>query len=101
MENYVPMSTGSMTAVAPSQTPIIEVTARQLEKQIGELQEIAAALESRLTPVLREPEPSQIRPDNPGIASAQSAFAVMLRQRVQEAESIAYRLSSIMRRLEI
>ena len=53
-----------------------------------------------VTPVLREPEPSQIRPDNPGIASAQSAFAVMLRQRVQEAESIAYRLSSIMRRLE-
>lgn len=86
---------------APTQTPVIEVTARQLEKQIGELQEIAAALESRLTPVLREPEPSQIRPDNPGVASAQSAFAVMLRQRVQEAESIAYRLSSIMRRLEI
>ena len=64
-------------------------------------QSLAAALESRLTPVLREPEPSQIRPDNPGIASAQSAFGAMLRQRVQEAESIAYRLSSIMRRLEI
>ncbi len=96
---YVPSS--RVEATAPTQTPIIEVTARQLEKQIGELQEIAAALESRLTPVLREPEPSQIRPDNPGIASAQSAFAVMLRQRVQEAESIAYRLSSIMRRLEI
>jgi hypothetical protein len=96
---YVPSS--RVEATAPTQTPVIEVTARQLEKQIGELQEIAAALESRLTPVLREPEPSQIRPDNPGIASAQSAFAVMLRQRVQEAESIAYRLSSIMRRLEI
>ena len=97
MENYLQGS----TAVTPSQTPVIEVTARQLEKQIAELQEIAAALESRLTPVLREPEPSQIRPDNPGIASAQSAFGAMLRQRVQEAESIAYRLSSIMRRLEI
>ena len=97
MENYLQGS----TAVTPSQTPVIEVTARQLEKQIAELQEIAAALESRLTPVLREPEPSQIRPDNPGIASAQSAFSAMLRQRVQEAESIAYRLSSIMRRLEI
>lgn len=101
MENYVPMSTGSMTATAPSQTPIIEVTARQLEKQIAELQEIAAALESRLTPVLREPEPSQIRSDNPSNPPAQSQFAVMLRQRVQEAESISYRLTSIMRRLEI
>lgn len=97
MENYLQGS----TAVAPSQTPIIEVAARQLEKQIAELQEITSALESRLTPVLREPEPSQIRPDNPGMASAQSAFGAMLRQRVQEAESISYRLASIMRRLEI
>ena len=97
MENYLQGS----TAVIPSQTPIIEVTTRQLEKQLAELQEIAAAFESRLTPVLREPEPSQIRPDNPGMASAQSAFGAMLRQRVQEAESISYRLSSIMRRLEI
>lgn len=97
MENYLQGS----TAVTPNQTPVIEVTARQLEKQIAELQEITVALESRLTPVLREPEPSQICPDNPGMASAQSAFGAMLRQRVQEAESISYRLASIMRRLEI
>lgn len=97
MENYLQGS----TAVTPNQTPVIEVTARQLEKQIAELQEITVALESRLTPVLREPEPSQIRPDNPGMASAQSAFGAMLRQRVQEAESISYRLASIMLRLEI
>lgn len=95
MENYnAPIPTAT-------QTPVIEVTARQLEKQFGELNEIVSALESRLTPVMREPEPSQIRSDNPGIAQAQSIFAVMLRQRVQEAESLSYRLSSIMRRLEI
>jgi len=97
MENYLQGS----VAVAPNQTPAIELTARQLEKQFAELAELAAALESRLTPVMREPEPSQIRSDNPGIPPAQSQFAVMLRQRVQEAESISYRLSSIMRRLEI
>lgn len=94
MDNYA-------VATAPSQTPVIEVTARQLEKQIAEISEIASALESRLSPVMREPEPSQIRSDNPGIAPAQSQMAVMLRQRVAEAESIAYRLSSIMRRLEV
>jgi hypothetical protein len=94
MDNYA-------VATAPSQTPVIEVTSRQLEKQIAEIAEIAAALESRLSPVMREPEPSQIRSDNTSIAPAQSQMAVMLRQRVAEAESIAYRLSSIMRRLEV
>jgi hypothetical protein len=95
MENYnAPIPTAT-------QTPVIEVTSRQLEKQFAELTEIVSALESRLTPVMREPEPSQIRPDNPGVAQAQSIFAIMLRQRVQEAESLSYRLSSIMRRLEI
>ena len=94
MDNYT-------VATAPSQTPVIEVMSRQLEKQIAEIAEIAAALESRLSPVMREPEPSQVRSDNPGVQPAQSQMAVMLRQRVQEAESIAYRLSSIMRRLEV
>ena len=95
MENYnAPIPTAT-------QTPVIEVTSRQLEKQFAELTEIVSALESRLIPVMREPEPSQVRSDNPGVAQAQSIFAVMLRQRVQEAESLSYRLSSIMRRLEI
>ncbi len=95
MENYnAPIPTAT-------QAPVIEVTSRQLEKQFAELIEIVSALEIRLAPVMREPEPSQIRADNPGIAQAQSIFAIMLHQRVQEAESLSYRLSSIMRRLEI
>lgn len=96
MDNYA--LTNAPTA---TQTPAIDITVRQLEKQLAELSEIAATLESRLTTVMREPEPSQVRPDNPGTTPAQSQLAVMLRQRVQEAESISCRLTSIMRRLEI
>ncbi len=84
-----------------TQTPVIEVMTRQLEKQLAELAEISSVLEARLTPVMREPEPSAVRPDNPVITQAQSVFASMLRQRVQETEVISYRLSSILRRLEI
>ena len=101
MDNYLQGSTGAVPMPTTNQTPVIETTSRQLEKQFAELTEIVSALESRLTPVMCEPEPSKVRADNPGISPAQSMFAVMLRQRVQEAESLSYRLSSIMRRLEI
>ncbi len=57
-------------------------------------------MEGRLSIVMREPEPSQNKNLIDG-ASAQSQLAVMLRQRVQEAESLSNRLSSIVRRLEI
>jgi len=104
MKTYAHTPTGSPAEPPqmPTQTPIIEVTARQLEMLIAELQKIADTLESRLTSILCEPEPSQIRPDDPdNISSAESAFTVMLRRRVQEVENVSYQLASIIRRLEI
>lgn len=102
MEKDYVISPRAQTGV---QTPVIEITAQQLGKQIAELQEIAAALETRLSPIMREPEPepsSRIEVTNASSSSpAQSAFAVMLRQRVMEAERVSDRLSSIIRRLEI
>ena len=85
----------------PTQTPVVSVELQRLEKMQMELSEMVAALESRLMVAMREPEPSPSRSDNPSIAPAQSQLAVMLRGRVNEAESLGYRLSSILRRLEI
>lgn len=99
MENYAQPSVVPMPTA--TQPPVIEVASRDLEKMLAELTEITTVLEGRLAPVMREPEPSQVRADNPGITPAQSQIALVLRQRVAEAESIAYRLSSIIRRLEI
>lgn len=93
-----------MEYVSPSSrvetAPPIQVITIELEKQITELNEIAAALESRLTPVLREPEPSGQK-DIAGVSPTQSSFASMLNQRLFEIKSITNRLSAIMRRLEI
>jgi hypothetical protein len=88
-------------APAGTQAPVIETISRDLEKQLAELTDLVTAFESRLAPVMKEPEPSQIRVDNPSVLGSQSSLGSMLRQRVQEAESVSYRLSSIMRRLEI
>lgn len=103
MKTYAHTPTGSPAEPPqmPTQTPIIEVTARQLEMLMAELQKIADSLESRLTSVLCEPEPSKIRPGDPDTVSAQSAFTVMLRRRVREVENILYQLTSIIDRLEI
>jgi hypothetical protein len=95
------MYPNDMSAKVATQTPVISIEFQRLEKTQAELSEMVAALESRLAVAMREPEPSQIRPDNPGVAPAQSQLAIMLRQRVSEAEGLAYRLSSILRRLEI
>lgn len=85
-----------------AQTPVVSLELQRLEKIFAELNEISAALETRLSVVMSEPEPSQIRADNPGMAGrAQSQLAVMLHQRVSDAEGLAYRLSSIVRRLEV
>lgn len=83
-----------------NQTPVVGLELQRLEKQQMELSEIVAALEGRLSIVMREPEPSQNK-NLIDSAPAQSQLAVMLRQRVQEAESLSNRLSSIVRRLEI
>ena len=99
--NDMTNNTTTMTVHGPNQVPAISVEMQRMEKTLAELAETAAALESRLMVAMREPEPSQIRSDNPGVAPAQSQLAVMLHQRVLEAEGVAYRLSSILRRLEI
>ena len=88
------------SAKVATQTPAIEVTARQLEKAHAELSEIVTALEGRLSPVMREPEPSSPRANAVDLP-VQSPLGSMLRQRVAEAESLAYRLSSVVRRLEV
>lgn len=87
-------------AKVATQTPVIEVTSRQLEKAHAELSEIVAALEGRLSPVMREPEPTSPRANAVDMPT-QSPLGSLLRQRVAEAESLAYRLSSIVRRLEV
>lgn len=96
MENYLQGS----TAVAPSQTPIVSIELQRLEKQLEELAQVSAALENRLVFVMREPEQQQ---EKNGVLAppAQSELTVKIRDRVSEAERITYRLSSIMRRLEI
>jgi len=100
MENYLQGSTGAMVATAPSQTPVVSIELQRLEKQLEELAQVSAALENRLVFVMREPEPQQ---EKNGVLAppAQSELTVKIRDRVSEAERITYRLSSIMRRLEI
>ncbi len=100
MENYLQGSTGTMVATAPSQTPVVSIELQRLEKQLEELAQVSAALENRLVFVMREPEPQQ---EKNGVLTppAQSELTVKIRDRVSEAERITYRLSSIMRRLEI
>lgn len=95
------MYTNDISAKDATQTPVVALELQRLEKIHAELSEITAAFELRLAVAMREPEPSIIRSDNPGIAQAQSQLAVMLRQRASEAEGLAYRLSSILRRLDI
>ena len=95
MENYNQGST-----VAPSQTPIVAIELQRLEKQMEELSQVSAALENRLVVAMREPEPSQEK-NNVLSQPAQSELATKIRDRVSEAERITYRLSSIIRRLEV
>ena len=98
MENYLQGSTGAMVATAPSQTPVVSIELQRLEKQLEELAQVSAALENRLVFVMREPQQEK----NGVLAPpAQSELTVKIRDRVSEAERITYRLSSIMRRLEI
>lgn len=90
------------TEIAPSVAPAIDLALRDLEKQVTELSEMAAALEVRLASVMKEPEPVQVRAEKNGqLAPSQSPMASSLRRIVQESASIAYRLSSIITRLEI
>jgi len=94
------MTTNMTVKGGVNQAPAISEIQR-LEKTLTELTETVAALENRLMIAMREPEPSQIRTDNPGVVPAQSQLAVMLHQRVVDAEGATHRLSSILRRLEI
>lgn len=96
MENYLQGS----TAVA-SQTPVVAIELQRMEKQLEELAQVSAALEARLAFIMREPipEPEVNVLKNPTVA--QSELSQKLRDRNSEADRIIYRLSSIMRRLEI
>ena len=87
--------------VKPAQTPIVSIELQRLEKMQMELSEMVAGLESRLMVAMREPETTQKHPDTASIAPTQSQLAVVLRARVNEAESLGYRLASILSRLEI
>jgi len=97
MENYIKSS----TAVEPSQTPVVAIELQRLEKQLEELAHASAALEGRLAFIMREPmlEPESNALKNP--VAAQSELSQKLRDRNSEVERIIYRLSTIMRRLEI
>lgn len=96
MDNYLQGS----TATAPSQTPVVAIELQRLEKQLEELAQVSSALENRLAVAMREPEPTL---EKNGVLTppSQSELATKLRDRISEAERITYRLSSIMRRLEI
>ena len=95
------MYPNDMSAKVGSTVPVISAELQRLEKSQMELSEVVSALEGRLSVAMREPEMSQIRTENPGIAPAQSQLAVMIRQRASEAEGLVYRLSSMLRRLDI
>jgi len=88
------------TGSAPVQTPAIQQELQRLEKMSAEVSEMVAALELRLSCVMREPEPSQLRSETNAI-EAMSPIVSMLRQRRIETESLAYRLGAILRRLDV
>ena len=93
----------SKPAMTATQTPAIELTSRQLEKQMEELMQLVNALDVRLASVMREPEPvvNSINAIREAPLAAQSPLAVMLRQRSQNIEEVINRLNSLLRRLEI
>lgn len=72
----------------------------RLEQLLGELGKVSEELEHRLEFVMKEPEAEK---GSPGMekTSTRSSLVVRLRERGDEVERVMYRLSSILRRLEI
>ncbi len=97
------MNKGFGTSTA-SQSQIIDMCNKSLEAEMVTLMEIAAELENRLCQVMSEPEPSSPAPMRKELSDsslAQSPLGSTLRLRTTEAASVAERLRSILRRLEI
>jgi len=97
LENYA-VSIGTATDV---KTPQVYAVLEGLEATAEAHQKLAAELEQRLTPVLRnEPELAEGRPDD-----QKDPTVVGLAARIKQTEKILHRLSaqynSILRRLEI
>jgi hypothetical protein len=94
--------TSNASVEVATQTPAVSVELQRLEKVHMELTEIAAALDSRLAVVMREPEPATPKvTENRKEPYASSQLVSALRCRVNDAEGVMYRLSEILRRLEI
>lgn len=100
MDNYLRESTVAMSAPSVQQTPAVQLELQRLEKQHSEILAIVSAMEDRLQFIMKEPEPLKNGILEP-VENTQSPLFSALRARHFEAESIARRLSVIMRRLDV
>ena len=90
----------NQTAVEIAEPPISRELQR-LSKSINELNELTSIIESRMSIVMRQPEPQPAvnRADQP--AEPASPILSLLRDRNAEIDMIIRKCSAILRRLEI
>ena len=93
-------TSGTPASTAHVQAPAIQQELQRLEKISAEISEMIGALEGRLSCIMREPEPSQLRSETK-TTEVMSPLVSMLRQHRVETEILAYRLDAILRRLDV